>query len=62
MQARMNRIKIRIRAGLISGLMISPIKLIVLAMIAIKPITNRAKKIIHIIDIPFLEFEPESNH
>lgn len=60
MQAKMNRITIRIRAGLIRGLIISPIKLIVLAMIAIKPITNRAKIIIHIIDFPFLEFEPET--
>ena len=62
MQARMNRITIRIRAGLIRGLMISPIKLRILAMIAIKPITNKANKIIHIIDFPFLEFEPETNH
>ena len=53
MQARMNWIMIRISAGLIKGLMISPIKLIVFAIIAIKPITNRARIIIHIIDFPF---------
>ena len=53
MQARMKAINNRISAGLISGLIISPIRLMVLAMIAIKPITNNAKIIIHIIDFPF---------
>lgn len=62
MQARMKAINNRINIGLISGLIISPIRLMLFAIIAIRPIIKRAKKIIHIIKFPFLEFEPKAYH